>query len=438
MIAFSMTINRSQDGDEEEGVERGAVEEGGDNKNNKSRSILSKRSYDDNDVNVEGEDEALEEGEDSVEDSVEEGEDAVEEDEDSVEDSVEEGEDAVEEGGDNNNRISLKRAYNVVNVVDNEVEDELSSVKRSNIDDDVEVDNEVENVEGGDEALEEDVDNEVENVEGGDNNNRSSSSASLKWADTNDNIGDNEAKNVGGDDDNNNRNAFLKWADTDDNAVDNEVEDKSSSVNIDEDADADGGGGGGGGCGGEVVIMGNLLLNPKTKSTRKIKKLYDLWDKNYLVIESKKNSKYFTKVALGAYANPIYVSPNFKCILVMNEKKLASVESSFLSRFEKQKMSINDILNDRQKSLVENLEDWAKRMSTYIVANPVIKLLNKFTLKDLFVGFNKDGTLQSLVINTTKINPEAENNEILEKCKVCLIATATFGGILRVEQSALE
>ncbi|CAB5384527.1 unnamed protein product [Rhizophagus irregularis] len=51
--------------------------------------------------------------------------------------------------------------------------------------------------------------------------------------------------------------------------------------------------------------------------------LYDLWNQNYIVVGDKENPKYFTRVALGAYANPmLYVSPNFRCIVVMDESKI--------------------------------------------------------------------------------------------------------------------
>ncbi|POG74253.1 hypothetical protein GLOIN_2v1577211, partial [Rhizophagus irregularis DAOM 181602=DAOM 197198] len=167
--------------------------------------------------------------------------------------------------------------------------------------------------------------------------------------------------------------------------------------------------------------------------------LYDLWNQNYIVVGSKDNVKYFTRVALGAYANPmLYVSPNFKCILVMDEKNMASADPPLLNRFEKQKMSINDTLNNKQKLLVENLGDWVRKMSTLIGVNPITQLRNKFTQKNLFIGFDKDETLQSLIIDITKNNPEADNDEILEKCKECLIATASSDGVVRAEQSALE
>ena len=120
----------------------------------------------------------------------------------------------------------------------------------------------------------------------------------------------------------------------------------------------------------------------------------------------------------------------------MDEKKLVSADPPLLNRFEKQRMSINDVLNDRQKELVGYLSDWTRRMSTLTVVNSSHN--NEFTQKHLYVGFNKGETLQSLVIDITKNNPEAEDEEILEKCKESLIAIASSDGILRAEQSTLE
>ncbi|POG65439.1 hypothetical protein GLOIN_2v424565 [Rhizophagus irregularis DAOM 181602=DAOM 197198] len=167
--------------------------------------------------------------------------------------------------------------------------------------------------------------------------------------------------------------------------------------------------------------------------------LYDLWNQNYIVVGSKDNVKYFTRVALGAYANPmLYVSPNFKCILVMDENKLALADPPLLNRFEKQKMSINDILDNNQELFYENLNDWARKFSTLVDNNQATQSRNKFAQKDLFIGFDKNETLQSLIIDITKNNPEADEEEILEKCKECLIATATSDGVVRAELSALE
>ncbi|PKC52634.1 hypothetical protein RhiirA1_447377, partial [Rhizophagus irregularis] len=167
--------------------------------------------------------------------------------------------------------------------------------------------------------------------------------------------------------------------------------------------------------------------------------LYDLWDQNYIVVRNKDNVKYFTRVALGAYSNPmLYVSPNFKCILVMDETKLALANPPLLNRFEKQRMSINDLLDDKQKLLVEYLDNWTNQITTLVKANSVTGLHNRFTKEDLFIGFDKDETLQSLIFHITMNNLEANDNEILEKCKESLIAIASADGIIRAELSILE
>jgi len=120
----------------------------------------------------------------------------------------------------------------------------------------------------------------------------------------------------------------------------------------------------------------------------------------------------------------------------MDEKKLVLADPPLLNRFEKQKMSINDVLNDKQKILVENLGDWTRRISTLVGMSSSRN--NEFTRKDLFIGFNEEETLQSLVIDITKNHPDTEDDEILEKCKECLIAIASSDGILRADQSTLE
>jgi hypothetical protein len=122
----------------------------------------------------------------------------------------------------------------------------------------------------------------------------------------------------------------------------------------------------------------------------------------------------------------------------MDENNLASVDPLLLNRFEKQKLSLDDILDYRQKLLVKHLDNWTKQISTLIKANSMNYLYNKFDLKDLFIGFDEDETLQSLVFNITKNNHEANDDEILEKCKESLIAITTSDGIIRAELSILE
>ena len=53
-----------------------------------------------------------------------------------------------------------------------------------------------------------------------------------------------------------------------------------------------------------------------------------------------------------------YIHPDFRCILVLDEKKLKDADPPLLNRFEKQRMTINDILSKDEKELVKQLEEW--------------------------------------------------------------------------------
>ncbi|CAG8450066.1 601_t:CDS:10, partial [Dentiscutata heterogama] len=167
--------------------------------------------------------------------------------------------------------------------------------------------------------------------------------------------------------------------------------------------------------------------------------LYDLWNQNYIVVGSAEDPKYYTRVALGAYANPmLYVNKNFRCILVLDEKNLPKADPPLLNRFEKQKMTINDILSSDELLLVQQLSNWAQNMSTIMSLSEFVPTHKKFTQKDLFIGFDQDETLQSLVIDVRKNNPQLQLDEILVRCKEALITIASSDGIIRAEKSALS
>ncbi|CAG8488111.1 5420_t:CDS:10 [Diversispora eburnea] len=91
---------------------------------------------------------------------------------------------------------------------------------------------------------------------------------------------------------------------------------------------------------------------------------YQLRKRNLDPVVIFEDPKYYTRVALGAYANPmLYVAKSFRCILVMDENKLRKADPPLLNRFEKQKMTINDALTVHQKKMVSQLLDWANQMS---------------------------------------------------------------------------
>ncbi|CAG8434051.1 10722_t:CDS:10 [Ambispora gerdemannii] len=165
--------------------------------------------------------------------------------------------------------------------------------------------------------------------------------------------------------------------------------------------------------------------------------LYDLWNQNYITAGTQEDPKHFTRVALGAYSNPMcFVHENFRCILIMDEKNLKLADPPLLNRFEKQRMSINDTLNDHKRNLVECLLTWVRQIST-LVEIEVKNGQMDFSENDMFIGFNTEETVQSLVIDKCQKNPNLNDNKIIMKCKESLISIASSDGIVRSERSAL-
>ncbi|CAG8650034.1 27430_t:CDS:10, partial [Gigaspora margarita] len=168
---------------------------------------------------------------------------------------------------------------------------------------------------------------------------------------------------------------------------------------------------------------------------------YDLWNQNYITVGKENDIKYYTRVALGAYSNPmVCVHKNFRCILVLDEKNVNLADPPFLSRFEKQNMSINDVLDDYMEKLVAKLADWSQQISNYIKKGEKGDTSkSEFNEHDIFIGFDKEETLQSLVIYNSN-NQEFNNDDetILNKCKELLIGIATSDGIVRSKESILS
>ncbi|CAG8477692.1 8259_t:CDS:10, partial [Cetraspora pellucida] len=161
--------------------------------------------------------------------------------------------------------------------------------------------------------------------------------------------------------------------------------------------------------------------------------LYDLWNQNYITVGKEGSQTFYTRVALGAYSNPmVCVHKNFRCILVLDEKKVDFSDPPLLNRFEKQNMSISDAIDDNMKGLLNKLAEWSSQISNIEARSA------KFNENDIFIGFDKEETLQSLVIYHSN-DPELDDEtKILHKCKEMLIGIAMPDGIVRSKKSMLS
>ncbi|CAG8574000.1 16629_t:CDS:10, partial [Gigaspora margarita] len=167
--------------------------------------------------------------------------------------------------------------------------------------------------------------------------------------------------------------------------------------------------------------------------------LYDLFNQNFLSEgNSSEEKKNFTRISLGPYSNPmLYVHPNFRCILVLDETKLPLTDPPLLNRFEKQKLTLEETLSEREEKLFISLKSWVNQISTIFKTSDNDTKYH-FSEKDMFIGFSSEETLQSLVVDQCERNKDYDDNTIIYSCKKALISIATLDGIIRADKSLLK
>ncbi|CAG8824246.1 16106_t:CDS:1, partial [Racocetra persica] len=133
-----------------------------------------------------------------------------------------------------------------------------------------------------------------------------------------------------------------------------------------------------------------------------------------------------------------YVHKNFRCILVLDEKKLATADPPLLNRFEKQRMTVDDLLTDNHQKVVKILNTWTQQMVSMVETDRVNLSQISFTQKDLFIGFDENETLQSLVYDIMAKFPEDNEEVIIKRCKAALIDIASSDGIIRATKSNVD
>ncbi|XP_022802176.1 uncharacterized protein LOC111339729 [Stylophora pistillata] len=154
--------------------------------------------------------------------------------------------------------------------------------------------------------------------------------------------------------------------------------------------------------------------------------LYDMLNQNYTVVGGRKNCR----VALGAFSNPMcQVHDGFRCIVLIDERKVDYTDPPFLNRFEKQLLRFSDVLDDKEKDIIGTLNKWVKDICT------IPDFESQFHEEDMFLGFCDD-TLPSLVLKQCQ-DEEPKEEVVLEKCKQDLMLVATPDGFVRSLESSL-
>lgn len=142
--------------------------------------------------------------------------------------------------------------------------------------------------------------------------------------------------------------------------------------------------------------------------------LYDMLNQNYTIIGKKKNCR----VALGPYSNPIcHVADSFRCIVLTDERKLDMTDPPFLNRFEKQYLRFFDIIEERHRSIIQNLEEWINELSDtfdgYIAVENMFPIYSKDLTTSLVLKAESESSLQVLTSDSY--------GSILSECKQKLL-----------------
>ena len=157
--------------------------------------------------------------------------------------------------------------------------------------------------------------------------------------------------------------------------------------------------------------------------------LYDMLNQNYTVIGKKKHCR----VALGHYSNPIcQVHDEFKCIVLVDERKVDFSDPPFLNRFEKQYLEFTDSINSEERGLIFKLQIWTDQFCSTDHCH--------FDASDCFPIYSQD-MIPSLIIKTFRdvsVQEAVESDKILEIAKLHLLYIAQPDAVFRLAKSTGE
>ena len=145
--------------------------------------------------------------------------------------------------------------------------------------------------------------------------------------------------------------------------------------------------------------------------------LYDLFNQNF----TKVGEKNFARIALGYTTNAFsFVNQKFRCIVNVDEDKIAKEESPFLNRFEKHILSFENMLNADELKKSNEIYENLLELTQYDSENKSIAAFN-YDLKDIFINLDKEeinGYIYQLKQNETKIQDFPK--KVLEKLSLLL------------------
>ena len=125
------------------------------------------------------------------------------------------------------------------------------------------------------------------------------------------------------------------------------------------------------------------------------------------------NGKKYARIALGNKTNSFSeVNKKFRCIIIVDQDKIPEQEIPFLNRFEKQNISFEYLMNDKQISIANKLYEKYSKMIMY--DENKIKLVN-YVINDLLINYEEEEILGFVYMETQgKGDINEEEYEIIE------------------------
>ena len=91
------------------------------------------------------------------------------------------------------------------------------------------------------------------------------------------------------------------------------------------------------------VAAGHTILMSQTDEIHE--SFYDLFNKCFRRIEDPKHgTRFYANIAIGAHSKPCRVDPKFQCVVVVRESELNQTPAPFLNRFEKYRLTHEEVL----------------------------------------------------------------------------------------------
>lgn len=178
---------------------------------------------------------------------------------------------------------------------------------------------------------------------------------------------------------------------------------------------------------GKTVVMLNAL--PISTS------FYDVFNRHFDLIpvngaegedDGKRRFQYFANIAIGAYSRPCVVHPNFRVIVHVPVSALPQTPAPFLNRFEKYRLSLHSLLqdklvtlNDDQRSVIQMLrrgcQDMIKNLHTAYQDGTFFGLVPEETLNSLLLMIAEDMSVDDIDYRRIIPKPLYASEEMLDE-----------------------